>query len=202
MSVAIGGFLVFAASQIGTPGPANMALLATGAAHGLRRALPFVAGVVAGKQLIIWPLGFGLMGLLSSAPLLFEALKWISAGYICWLAWRVANLRLSVPQEDRDVPGFLAGLVVHPLNPKAWAMIVTGFTTFTTPGTPSLQATAVIAMCLMMTQIVLHPVWTSAGALIARSIAGTAAERFLMWTLAGLTMASVMYVLFLGGQTG
>ncbi|MFT7523132.1 MAG: threonine/homoserine/homoserine lactone efflux protein, partial [Candidatus Paceibacteria bacterium] len=31
MPVEILGFLVFAASQVGTPGPANMALLATGA---------------------------------------------------------------------------------------------------------------------------------------------------------------------------
>ena len=37
--------LIFFASQVGTPGPANMALLATGARFGLRRALPFVAGV-------------------------------------------------------------------------------------------------------------------------------------------------------------
>ena len=61
MSVSALSFAVFAASQVGTPGPANMALLATGAAHGLRRALPFVGGVVLGKQLIIWPIGFGLM---------------------------------------------------------------------------------------------------------------------------------------------
>ena len=64
MGVSIFSFLVFAASQVGTPGPANMALLATGARFGLRAALPFVAGVAIGKQLIIWPIGFGLMGLI------------------------------------------------------------------------------------------------------------------------------------------
>jgi len=59
MPVELIALTLFALSQIGTPGPANMALLATGAGYGLRRALPFVAGVVVGKQLIIWPLGFG-----------------------------------------------------------------------------------------------------------------------------------------------
>ncbi|MEO1704619.1 MAG: LysE family translocator, partial [Pseudomonadota bacterium] len=53
--------MTFAASQVGTPGPANMALLATGARFGFARALPFVAGVIAGKQLLVWPLGFGLL---------------------------------------------------------------------------------------------------------------------------------------------
>ena len=88
MSIAVAQFVVFAASQVGTPGPANMALLATGARFGFRAALPFVAGVALGKQLIIWPVGFGLMELADTVPWLFAALKWVSAAYICWLAWK------------------------------------------------------------------------------------------------------------------
>jgi threonine/homoserine/homoserine lactone efflux protein len=73
VSVAIASFAVFAASQVGTPGPANMALLATGARYGFRRALPFMLGVAFGKQLIIWPIGFGLMELAERAPFIFLA---------------------------------------------------------------------------------------------------------------------------------
>lgn len=200
MSVAVGSFLLYAASQVGTPGPANMALLATGARYGLKAALPFVAGVVLGKQLIIWPIGFGLMQLSETAPWVFETLKWVSAAYICWLAWRVANLRLSPGEGAETVPGFWAGLIVHPLNPKAWAMITTGFTAFVTPGTPALQATATIAICLAACQIVLHPIWTWGGERIARHVAGTPAEKYLMGTLAALTVASVFFVLFGGGR--
>ncbi|MGX9350424.1 LysE family translocator [Shimia sp. W99] len=197
MSVALASFSVFAASQVGTPGPANMALLATGARYGFRAALPFVVGVALGKQLIIWPIGFGLMSLADSVPGLFLALKWISAGYICWLAWRVAHLRLDPDRATvEEAPGFLAGLWVHPLNPKAWAMIITGFTNFVTPGTPALQATVSIAICLLATQAVFHPIWTLAGDRIARLVAGRPAERYLMGTLAALTVASVLYVVF------
>lgn len=198
MSVAAASFAIFAASQIGTPGPANMALLATGARYGLRAALPFVAGVVCGKQLVIWPMGFGLMALASKYPLVFEAMKWASAAYIIFLAWRVANMRLKVGQAAQ-APGFAAGLIVHPLNPKAWAMITTGFTAFVDIGTPSLQATVVIAAILMGIQLLLHPLWTYAGEHIARQVAGTMLERYLMWTLALLTVASVAFVLFQGG---
>lgn len=199
MSVAAGSFLVFAASQVGTPGPANMALMATGARFGLRHALPFVAGVALGKQLIIWPIGFGLMGLAQAYPTAFSLLKYASAAYIIWLAWKIANLRLSAGEGVADAPGFLAGLIVHPLNPKAWAMITAGFTNFVAPGTPTLEATAVIALCLLSCQIILHPVWTSAGAFIAARLAGTGAEQTLMRTLAALTVASVLFVLFGGG---
>ena len=199
MTVAAASFLVFAASQVGTPGPANMALMATGARYGLRAALPFVAGVALGKQLIIWPMGLGLMELASSYPSVFSALKYISAAYIVWLAWRVANLRLNTQAAKARAPGFFAGLIVHPLNPKAWAMITAGFTNFVAPGTPPLQATVIIALCLLACQIVLHPIWTSAGALIATHVAGTGAERTLMRILAALTVASVLFVLFGGG---
>ncbi len=200
MGVATISFLAFAGAQVGTPGPANMALLATGARFGFRAALPFVAGVVLGKQLIIWPVGFGLMGLADQVPWLFELLKWASAGYIFWLAWRVANMRLATDQSRLRTPGFRAGLLVHPLNPKAWAMITTGFTSFVSPGTPTLQATATIAISLLAAQLVLHPIWTFAGDRIARTVAGRPAERILMWVLAALTVLSVLFVLFQGGN--
>ncbi|UWQ20474.1 LysE family translocator [Jannaschia sp. W003] len=200
MSVAVLPFAAFALSQVGTPGPANMALMATGAAHGLRAALPFVLGVALGKQLVIWPVGFGLMELAGRAPWAFEVLKWVSAAYIVWLAWRVANLRLG-EARGAQAPGFLAGLVVHPLNPKAWAMITGGFTAFTAPGTPALEATATIAAILLAAQLVLHPLWCWGGSLAAHRLRGRPAERWLMWTLAALTVASVLIVLFAGGAT-
>jgi threonine/homoserine/homoserine lactone efflux protein len=199
MSVAVASFAIFAASQVGTPGPANMALLATGARFGFRAALPFVAGVALGKQLIIWPVGFGLMALSARAPWVFEVLKYVSAAYIIWLAWKVANLRLGQGRNTDAAPGFAAGLIVHPLNPKAWAMIVGGFTAFVGPGTSSLVATATIAAVLLTCQIILHPIWTLAGDRIAKTVAGTAAEPYLMWTLAALTVLSVLFVLFGGG---
>lgn len=199
MSVAVAPLIIFAASQIGTPGPANMALMATGARFGFRAALPFVAGVALGKQLIIWPIGFGLMALSAHVPWLFAALKYISAAYIIWLAWKVANLRLGQGKDTSQAPGFVSGLIVHPLNPKAWAMIFGGFTAFVGPQTPALVATAHIAAVLLACQIVLHPIWTLAGDGIARTVAGTPGEPYLMWTLAALTVASVLFALFGGG---
>ncbi|MGV6804764.1 MAG: LysE family translocator [Ruegeria sp.] len=199
MPVATTSFLIFAASQVGTPGPANMVLLGTGARYGFRAALPFVGGVILGKQLIIWPLGFGLLQLAEQAPSVFSVLKYASAVYICWLAWKIANLRLSRQSAEGAAPGFWAGLVVHPLNPKAWAMIIAGFTGFVAAGTPVFSATLTIALVLLICQVVLHPVWTFAGDRIAHAVEGRPAEKYLMWTLAGLTVASVLFVLFGGG---
>jgi len=194
MAVETLGFLVFATSQVGTPGPANMTLLAAGARFGLRPALPFVAGVALGKQLIIWPIGLGLMGLAAGFPILFAALKWASVAYILWLAWRIAGSSLTPKQADITPPGLIDGLWVHPLNPKAWGMIATGFTSFVEPGTPAIGATFVIAVSLLCVQCVLHPLWCLGGQHLARLVAGTIYERSLMISLAVLTVASVIYV--------
>ena len=194
MSVEFIPLIFFSLAQIGTPGPANMALLATGAGYGLRRTLPFVAGVVVGKQLIIWPLGFGLMQLAQSWPGVFLAMKYLSAVYIIYLAWRVANMRLKPDQANGTPPGFVAGLIVHPLNPKAWGMITAAFTNFVTPGSDIFTAT--VALVLIVCQTILHPLWAGAGQLIASTIQGTRAERFVFLALALLTVITVFYVLF------
>lgn len=199
MSIAVPALVVFCASQVGTPGPANMALMATGARFGFRSALPFVGGVVLGKQLVIWPVGFGLLELSRQAPWVFDALKWMSATYIIWLAWKVANLRLTRTDENAQAPGFLAGLFVHPLNPKAWAMIVAAFTGFGATNLSVVEATATIALILLLCQVVLHPIWTLLGDRIATLVTGTRAEAYLMWGLAALTVLSVLFVLFGGG---
>ncbi|MBL4872403.1 MAG: LysE family translocator [Rhodobacteraceae bacterium] len=198
MGVEVLGFLIFASAMVGTPGPANMVLLSAGARFGLRRALPFVAGVLLGKQLIIWPIGFGLMEVADRAPLVFEALKWASVAYIFWLAWRIAGSRISTTAQTK-VPGFLAGLIVHPLNPKAWAMVMVGFTSFVSEGTPTFTATTTIALTLMSVQLVFHPLWTLGGQAIATRMAGQKSEKYLMWVLAGLTVASVLLVLMKEG---
>ena len=199
MAVATTSFLIFAASQVGTPGPANMVLLGTGARYGFRAALPFVGGVILGKQLIIWPVGFGLMQVAEQAPFVFSVLKYASAAYVCWLAWKIANLRLSRSDAEGNVPGFWAGLIVHPLNPKAWAMIIAGFTGFVAAGTPAFSATLTIALCLLFCQMIMHPIWTFAGDRIAHAVEGRPMEKYLMWMLAGITVASVLFVLFVGG---
>ena len=197
MGVEVIPFALFAAAMVGTPGPANMVLMTAGARYGLRPALPFVAGVALGKQLIIWPIGFGLIGVLSAWPLAFATLKFASAAYIVWLAWRIAGSRI-VPGQAAGAPSFASGLIVHPLNPKAWAMITTGFTGFVAEGTSALTATMTIALTLICLQAVLHPLWCAAGSWIAARIAGTGAERALMVGLAVLTVASVALVLVKG----
>jgi len=200
MSIAFTSFIFFAVSVIGTPGPANMVLMAAGAKYGFRSALPFVLGVCIGKQLIIWPIGYGLLEAASNAPLVFSLLKWVSAGYMIWLAWRVANMRFEKKENLDKIPGFLAGLLVHPFNPKAWALITTSFTAFTHDGSPVFLTTLTIAFIILIIQLIFHPLWTMSGVKVAQYFSGTKYEKYLMWTLGTVTLLSVLSVLLTGAK--
>lgn len=189
------GFVIFACAMVGTPGPANMVLLAAGARFGLRASLPFAAGVILGKQLIIWPIGFGLMTLAASVPVLFAILKWGSAAYILYLATRIALARINPGQAGRAAPGFASGLIVHPMNPKAWAMITAGFTNFIPEGMGTFPATLTVALVFLGAQCLLQPLWCWGGARIAAVVSGKPAERWVMLALAAATALSVLYVL-------
>ena len=66
-------------------------------------------------------------------------------------------------------------------------------------GPPALYATAAIAAVLPATRIVFHPLWAWGGERLAATLAGSPAEKYLMWILAALTVASVLFVLASGG---
>ena len=198
MLTVIISFALFALTQVGTPGPANMILLTTGARYGLRRALPFVFGVILGKQFIIWPIGFGIIGYVANVPSVFMILKVLSALYIIWLSYKIANLRITVRELPESPPGFLSGLIVHPLNPKAWGMIITGYTSFISNEINTLTAILIISCTLIGMQIILHHLWCWGGQRLALLVKGRSYEKYLMWSLALLTLLSVFYALYQG----
>lgn len=198
MPLELVGFILFAGSMIGTPGPANMVVMASGARFGFRASIPFLAGVILGKQFIIWPMGLGLLAVLSPDGVAFQVLRWASIAYILWLAWKIAGARIVAADAGAVPPRFVEGLIVHPLNPKAWAMVLGSLTNFTDQTAPALLVTASAALVFLSLQIVLQSLWTLAGVQIARLVSGQAAEAWLMRGLAVLMIGSVGYVLFAG----
>jgi threonine/homoserine/homoserine lactone efflux protein len=189
------GLVTFLAAMTGTPGPANMLLVGAGARHGLAAALPFALGVILGMQLVAWPAGLGLLSLAGRAPMLFEAMRWVCAAYIAWLAWRLADARVGGEAPGAAAPGFWRGLLVHPLNPKAWVIAGGAFTQFLpTAGTP-LAATAIGALLMLAIGVVLQGAWFWGGTRMARAIAGHPLEPWAMRGLALLTIATVIAAL-------
>ena len=120
-----------------TPGPNNLMLMTSGTNFGFRRTLPHLMGVALGFVLMIVLVGLGLAELFARYPLAHEVLKWVSAAYLLYLAWKVA--RAQSPGEGRAAGRpmtFVQGLLFQWVNPKAWTMALTGVTVYMPPVDP------------------------------------------------------------------
>ena len=71
--------VIFLVSMIGSPGPANMIMLASGLKFGFKRSLPFVFGVIISKQFIIWPISLGVINISNISPTVHEVMKYVAA---------------------------------------------------------------------------------------------------------------------------
>jgi threonine/homoserine/homoserine lactone efflux protein len=177
-----------------SPGPNVILLTASGARFGFRRTLPHVAGVVLGVGITAGLTGLGIGALLAAAPALSLALKAVAAGWILWMAWRLATAARRPQAAARDRPfTLLEGVLVQWVNPKVWAVALAasaGFGAGLGPWGEALRLAAAFSginlfVCLF---------WSFAGALLARLLADARAWRAFMALMALALAASALMV--------
>ncbi|MEM7046770.1 MAG: LysE family translocator [Pseudomonadota bacterium] len=178
---------------VATPGPANMLAMAVGARVGFWRFQRFNAGLIVGKILLNLAMALGMLTVLYDRPTLALIFKFASAGYMIYLAVRGWS---AVPDPSDGSVGpvsFGAGLLVHPLNPKAWVMSVLAFTDYgptlgADSGTPAFQA-GIIITSFVLAQLIFHSGWCLAGVALARAVPAS------LWLHRGLTIVTVVVIL-------
>lgn len=126
-------FLIFVIVMTGTPGPGNIASMALGQAVGFKRSIPFLSGVIIGGMTMDILAAIGLAELFLAYPQVSAVLKVGGLVYILYLAWKVLNMQANSSNKPKAFK-FVEGLVLHPLNPKHYAMTVAAFAQFADPG--------------------------------------------------------------------
>ena len=124
------GFLLFAVVAAVTPGPSNLIITSTGAAVGIVRGLPALAGVAAGMGLMMFLVALGLGSLLLGHPLIFPLLKLGGVGFLLWLAWKIATAGRSDINTDKKPVGFWGAAAFQWVNPKSWLVSVSAVGTY------------------------------------------------------------------------
>ncbi len=167
--VALLGFIIV---MVGTPGPANLIVMLGGAQIGLRRCAGFIIGLVCGKILlnVLFGLGFGLV--LAQQDWLAQLLKFISAAYMIYLAAKSWNDRPQIETTARQFD-FRHGVIVHPLNPKAWVMVILAWSNFAPAlGTLDTQLILVVSSFALV-QLLFHSLWCAAGQWLGVAMRGS-----------------------------
>ncbi len=157
--------LGFIAVMVGTPGPANLLLTIGGVQFGLSRCLLFILGLIIGKLVLNILIGLGLGVFVTNYPWINLALKFTSAAYMIWLSvtsWSI-DPKATVEKSGSSKFSFYKGLIVHPLNPKAWVMCLIAWTAFAPKlGTASEQL-VIVCLSFILCQLVLHSAWCWVG---------------------------------------
>lgn len=128
-------YVLFCFATAGTPGPNNMMLLASGANFGFRRTVLHILGISCGLGVMVLCMGFGLGGVFKALPVLHEILRWVGAGYMLWLAWKIGTSdKVSDRQAAARPMTFAQAAAFQWVNPKAWAMALGAVTTYAPEG--------------------------------------------------------------------
>ena len=158
---------VFIALMVATPGPANMLLMTAGAQQGYIRTLPFIAGLIVGKLGLNLLMALGLSGFLLDNAMLKQAFALVAGAYMAYLALRTWTPSSGGDSEQRFA--FSAGLIVHPLNPKAWVMTTLAVTQFGSEFTTLSERLTIIPLSFIVIQIFAASFWCGAGVLLNRA---------------------------------
>lgn len=154
---------LFVISMTATPGPANMAHLASGQTSGFRRSLPFLVGNVIGLLIMNLSVGFGIGRIIQSYPAISLIIKALGSCYIVYLAISLIRSSKGGFSEKKRF-SFYNGILLQFLNPKSWAMSVSAFSQFSDPTIPLAPQIIGFSLCFLMWQPISHGLWTAAGA--------------------------------------
>ena len=148
-----------------TPGPGVLSLAGVSAAFGFRRAMPCLTGLLIGNTLVMLIIASGLAALVLANPVIRTGLFLISLAYLLYLAARIAfaGSRIAIVRAE-TCPGLMAGFLLQPINPKAYAVNTTFFSGF--PLYPEFYTFEIAVKILIVTAIWLpiHLAWAWAGA--------------------------------------
>jgi threonine/homoserine/homoserine lactone efflux protein len=196
MAVFVGALLVFLFPLAYSPGPGNMFFAAMGARTGVAATLPANAGYHVATLVVTGLVGAGFVAVLDPASSLFLVLKTSGSIYVLWLAWKMATSgRANAGGEDRGA-GFLDGVMLLVLNPKAYVIILLMYSQFAGFAFASTgERVAVISLVFTLNNLLAFLLWTLAGDGLGRLFRNETSARRLNLFFASMLAGVALWML-------
>jgi threonine/homoserine/homoserine lactone efflux protein len=180
-----------------TPGPNNIMVASSGVNFGFRRTLPHMLGVTVGYPLMLLLVGLGLARVFIAVPAIHVALKYVSIGYLLYLAVRIAmTSKMGEARGTAKPLTFLQGVAFQWVNGKAWVIAIGSVTAYTVVD-PSLpwQIVALASISILIT-LACVGTWTFFGAILRQYLHTEQRRRWFNYSMAALLVLSIVPVLF------
>lgn len=117
-------FITACAVLTATPGPDMLLIASRSISQGRAAGVLTYAGIAAGSYLQAFAAAFGLSQLFLLVPTAYDALRFVGAAYLAWLAWTTLRSPAALFEPRADQPAlklraiFLQGMLTNLLNPK------------------------------------------------------------------------------------
>ena len=174
-----------------TPGPNNLMLMTSGANFGFNKTLPHWLGVGIGFTVMIILVGLGIMQLFDLFPVSYTILKWVSAAYMLYLAYKIATSSSSIESQKTVTKPmtFIQAALFQWVNPKAWTMALTAISIYAPDH--SLPAVLFVAVVFGIVNLPCTAIWIALGQKIQRLLTSIKRMKMFNYFMAILLVLSL-----------
>jgi threonine efflux protein len=141
-----------------SPGPSNLAIMATAMSAGRKPALALALGVISGSCTWAMLAALGVSALLASFAFALTILKIVGGLYLLYLGWKSARAALSKVDLAQQASGgpvrlgalYRRGLAMHLTNPKAILSWLSIISLGLPPDAPGSVTAAIVVGCVCL----------------------------------------------------
>jgi len=180
-----------------TPGPNNTILFATGVNYGVKKAFPFLFGIMLGLSVILTAIGLGLGAVFIALPAVYQVLKYLGFAYILYLAFSIIRSGYKPIESNSKLFGLFEATFFQFVNPKVWVVMPSFMASFIPIGA-SLELTVVLVLVFLALTFPGALAWAVFGGLLKNFMADSKKRLIFNWIAGLLLVASMVPVLFMG----
>ncbi|MEM9604538.1 MAG: LysE family translocator [Pseudomonadota bacterium] len=191
------GFLAACFFLLVSPGPGVLTTAGVGAGFGWTPGVRYVSGLCVGSNAVMLAVASGLAALVFAVPGLRQILLIASVGYLGYMALRIAlsGSQIAFVAAKRE-PGFVDGVLLQTINPKAYVVGTTLFSGFAIWPERFVAEVAIKLVLLNLVWIPIHLLWLHAGVTLHRLALAPQTQRLINFAMASALVAVVGIALF------
>lgn len=180
-----------------SPGPGVLSTAGVGSAFGYRPGLRYVFGLFLGTNAVLLAVVTGLAAVILASPVIRTVLAIASAGYLLYLAAKVAFAGSRVAFIEAETPpGIRDALLLQALNPKAYAVNAMAIANFNfMPGSYWAEV-AVKVLIMNVVWVPLHVLWLWFGVAVRSLDLPPRTQRVINYAMGGLLVVVVALALW------
>jgi len=152
-----------------TPGMCMTLAMTLGMSIGVRRTLWMMIGELVGVAIVAVAAVLGVASIMLNYPQVFDILKWIGGGYLCYIGinmWRARGRMAVIEGQQVNSSRFSLisqGFITAIANPKGWAFMISLLPPFISVDKPVAPQLLVLLSIIMVTESLSMLAYASGG---------------------------------------